>query len=76
MLVFIILFNNISIVHARSRAPAWSCLFATKITRKNLLQHFMVLIILIIKIKKFYNSVMVRADLDYCRIKFYFFPYK
>ena len=27
-LIGIILFNNISIVHARSRAPAWSCFFA------------------------------------------------
>jgi len=34
VLVGIILFNNISIVHARSRAPAWSCLFAAKITGK------------------------------------------
>mgnify|MGYP006232753063 FL=1 len=28
----IILLNGINIVHARSRAPAWSCLIATKIT--------------------------------------------
>ena len=34
ILVFIILFCNISIVHARSRAPAWSCLLATKIKKK------------------------------------------
>ena len=46
ILIGIILFNNISIVHARSRAPAWSCLLATKITGRNLLQLFMVLIIL------------------------------
>ena len=32
IIIGIILFNNISIVHARSRAPAWSCLFASKIT--------------------------------------------
>ena len=32
ILTFIILFNNISIIHARSRAPAWSCLMASKIT--------------------------------------------
>ena len=31
---FIILFYNITIVHARSRAPAWSCLLATKITAR------------------------------------------
>ena len=33
ILVGIILFFKISIVHARSRAPAWSCLLATKLTR-------------------------------------------
>ena len=33
-LVGIILFFNISIVHARSRAPAWSCFFATMLTRR------------------------------------------
>ena len=39
-LVFIILFHNISIVHARSRAPAWSCLIATKITRRKFVTTF------------------------------------
>ena len=39
-LVFIILFHNISIVHARSRAPAWSCLLATKITRRKFVTTF------------------------------------
>ena len=29
---FIILIYNINIVHARSRAPAWSCFIATKLT--------------------------------------------
>ena len=32
VLVGIILFFNITLVHARSRAPAWSCLLATKLT--------------------------------------------
>jgi len=63
MLVFIILFNNISIVHARSRAPAWSCLFATKLTRKKFVTTFHGTYNFNNKIKKFYNSVMVRADL-------------
>ena len=39
-LIGIILFNNISIVHARSRAPAWSCLIATKITRRKFVTTF------------------------------------
>jgi len=40
MLIFIILFFNISIVHARSRAPAWSCWIATKITRRKFVTTF------------------------------------
>ena len=32
ILIGIILFYNITIVHARSRAPAWSCLLASKVT--------------------------------------------
>ena len=34
------IFNNISIVHARSRAPAWSCLIATKITGRRFVTTF------------------------------------
>ena len=37
----IVIFLNIDIVHARSRAPAWSCYWSCFFTRKNLLQHFM-----------------------------------
>ena len=37
ILIGIILFYNIPIVHARSRAPAWSCFFATKLTRRKFL---------------------------------------
>jgi len=62
-LVFIILFNNISIVHARSRAPAWSCLLATKITRRKLVTTFHGTYNFKNAFKKFYNSVMVRSNL-------------
>ena len=62
-LVFIIFFNNISIVHARSRAPAWSCLFATKITRRKFVTTFHGTYNFHSKIKKFYNSVMVKSNL-------------
>ncbi|MDC0516829.1 glycosyltransferase family 4 protein [Candidatus Pelagibacter sp.] len=62
-LIFIILLNNISIVHARSRAPAWSCLFATKITRRKFVTTFHGTYNFKNSIKKFYNSVMVRSDL-------------
>ena len=62
-LIFIILLNNISIVHARSRAPAWSCLIATKITRRKFVTTFHGTYNFKNSIKKFYNSVMVRSDL-------------
>ena len=63
ILVFIILFYNISIVHARSRAPAWSCLIATKLTGRKFVTTFHGTYNFNGKIKKFYNSVMVRSDL-------------
>ena len=63
ILVGIILFNNISIVHARSRAPAWSCLIATKLTRRKFVTTFHGTYNFKGKLKKLYNSVMVRSDL-------------
>ena len=63
VLIGIILFHNISIVHARSRAPAWSCFFATKITRRKFVTTFHGTYNFKGKLKKFYNSVMVRSDL-------------
>jgi glycosyltransferase involved in cell wall biosynthesis len=63
ILVLIILFFNISIVHARSRAPAWACLLATKITRRKFVTTFHGTYNFNNLIKKFYNSVMVRSDL-------------
>jgi glycosyltransferase involved in cell wall biosynthesis len=62
-LVGIILFNNISIVHARSRAPAWSCWLATKITGRKFVTTFHGTYNFNNSIKKFYNSVMVRSNL-------------
>jgi len=63
LLVGIILFYNISIVHARSRAPAWSCLLATKLTKRKFVTTFHGTYSFSGKFKKFYNSVMVRSDL-------------
>jgi len=62
-LIGVILFFNISIVHARSRAPAWSCLIATKITGRKFVTTFHGTYNFSGKLKKFYNSVMVRSDL-------------
>ena len=63
ILVFIILFYNISIVHARSRAPAWSCLIASKITGRKFVTTFHGTYNFNNSIKRFYNSVMVRSSL-------------
>ena len=62
-LIFIIYFYNISIVHARSRAPAWSCFLATKITGRKFVTTFHGTYNFNSKIKKIYNSVMVRSNL-------------
>ena len=62
ILIIIILIFNISIVHARSRAPAWSCLLATKITRRKFVTTFHGTYNFKSSLKKFYNSVMVRSD--------------
>tara|TARA_B100000315_G_scaffold3304_1_gene3247 strand:+ start:2395 stop:3549 length:1155 start_codon:yes stop_codon:yes gene_type:complete len=63
ILTFIILLKNISIVHVRSRAPAWSCLLATKITNRKFVTTFHGTYNFSNPIKKFYNSIMLRSDL-------------
>ncbi len=63
ILILIILFSGINIVHARSRAPAWSCFIACKITRRKFVTTFHGTYNFDSSIKKFYNSVMVKSDL-------------
>ena len=63
ILIFIILICNISIVHARSRAPAWSCLLATKITRRKFVTTFHGTYNFKNSLKKYYNSIMLKSDL-------------
>ena len=60
---FIILIYNINIVHARSRIPAWSCFLAAKLTFRKIVTTFHGTYNFSSRIKKFYNSVMVRSDL-------------
>ena len=62
-LTLIILFLNVSIVHARSRAPAWSCFIATKITRRKFVTTFHGTYNFNSRLKKFYNSIMLKSDL-------------
>ena len=59
----IIIFFNINIVHARSRAPAWSCFIATRLTFRKFVTTFHGTYNFKNSIKKFYNSIMVRSDL-------------
>ncbi len=63
ILTFIIIFYNINIVHARSRAPAWSCLIACKITKCKFVTTFHGTYNFKSSIKKIYNSIMVKSDL-------------
>jgi len=63
ILFFIIIIYNIDIVHARSRAPAWSCYLATKLSLRKFATTFHGTYNFNNKIKKFYNSIMVRSDL-------------
>ena len=59
----LILFFNITVVHARSRAPAWSCYIATKATGRKFVTTFHGTYNFNSSIKKFYNSIMVKSDL-------------
>ena len=59
----IILIYNISILHVRSRAPAWACLIASFITRRKLVTTFHGTYNFNNSIKKFYNSIMLKSKL-------------
>ena len=54
---------RIDIVHARSRAPAWSCYWSTFFTRRKFVTTFHGTYNFKNKFKKFYNSVMVKSKL-------------
>ena len=59
----IVLIYNIDIVHARSRAPAWSCLWSCFLTRRKFVTTFHGTYNFSNAFKKFYNSVMVKSKL-------------
>ena len=62
-LILIQIFYRIDIVHARSRAPAWSCYWSTFLTRRKFVTTFHGTYSIKNKFKKFYNSVMVKSKL-------------
>ena len=72
ILSILILFNNINIVHARSRAPAWSSYLACLITRRNFVTTFHGTYNFKNNFKKFYNSVMLRSKLTIAGSNFIF----
>ena len=67
-----ILINNINIVHARSRAPAWACYLACLITRRNFVTTFHGTYSFENNFKKFYNSIMLRSKLTIAGSNFIF----
>ena len=72
LLMLIILFKKINIVHARSRAPAWSCYFACLITNTIFVTTFHGTYNYKSKLKKFYNSIMLRSKLTIAGSNFIF----
>ena len=72
ILSLIIIFFRINIVHARSRAPAWACYLACFLTNRVFVTTFHGTYNFKSKIKKFYNSVMLRAKLTIAGSNFIF----
>lgn len=53
---------NINIIHARSRAPAWSCYFVAKLMRIKFVTTFHSAYSASHPLKRFYNSIMLKGD--------------
>ena len=63
VITLIVLIYNINIVHARSRAPAWSCYWSCFFTRRKFVTTFHGTYNYSNSYKKFYNSIMVKSNL-------------
>jgi len=72
LISILIIFKKINIVHARSRAPAWSCYLACMLTNTNFITTFHGTYNFKTKFKKFYNSVMLRSKLTIAGSNFIF----
>jgi len=72
ILSVLIIFLRINIVHARSRAPAWSCYLACLFTNRIFVTTFHGTYNFKNKFKKFYNSIMLRAKLTIAGSNFIF----
>jgi len=62
-ITFLVLIYNIDVVHARSRAPAWSCYISCLFTRRKFVTTFHGTYNFNNSMKKFYNSIMVKSKL-------------
>ena len=71
-ITIITLLYNIDIIHARSRAPAWSCYFSCLLTRRKFVTTFHGTYSFKSKIKKFYNSIMLKSKLTIAGSNFIF----
>ena len=72
ILSVLIILNKINIVHARSRAPAWSCYLACILTNRIFVTTFHGTYNFTNKFKKFYNSIMLRSKLTIAGSNFIF----
>ncbi len=72
ILLLFILLKKINIVHARSRAPAWSCYIACILTNTSFVTTFHGTYNYKNKLKKFYNSIMLRSKLTIAGSNFIF----
>ena len=72
VLAIYIIIYGINIIHARSRAPAWACYFACLLTNRVFVTTFHGTYNFKSKFKKFYNSIMLRANLTIAGSNFIF----
>jgi glycosyltransferase involved in cell wall biosynthesis len=72
VLAIYIIFYRINIVHARSRAPAWTSYIASFLTNRVFVTTFHGTYNFKSNLKKFYNSIMLRANLTIAGSNFIF----
>ena len=69
-LVWLIRGRGVSLVHARSRAPAWSALLAARRTRRCFVTTYHGIYNQKSRLKALYNSVMARGDAVICNSRY------
>ncbi len=69
-LVWLIRSSGVSLVHARSRAPAWSAFLAARRTRRCFVTTYHGIYNQSSRLKAWYNSVMARGDAVICNSQY------